>query len=102
MDHEGEVVESFITKKRDRKATLKFLRKTMKRYGRSKTIVTDKLRSYRAAMKVIGNPAAQWSRKREVPLRAGPTLEASSNAPILLTNLDHFQGFRPVGPLIFL
>ena len=27
----------------------------MKRYGRPKVIVTDRLRSYRAAMKVIGN-----------------------------------------------
>jgi putative transposase len=31
----------------------------MKRYGRPKVIVTDKLRSYRAAMKVIGNEAIQ-------------------------------------------
>ena len=31
----------------------------MKRYGRPEIIVTDKLRSYRAAMKVIGNEARQ-------------------------------------------
>lgn len=31
----------------------------MKRYGNPKTIVTDKLRSYRAAMKEIGNEARQ-------------------------------------------
>ena len=31
----------------------------MKRYGRPKVIVTDRLKSYRAAMKVIGNAAAQ-------------------------------------------
>ena len=31
----------------------------MKRYGRPDIIVTDKLRSYRAAMKVIGNEARQ-------------------------------------------
>ncbi len=54
VDHEGEVLESFVTKKRDRKAALKFLRKAMKRYGIPKSIVTDKLRSYRAAMKEIG------------------------------------------------
>jgi putative transposase len=29
VDHEGEVLESFVTKRRDRKAALKFLRKTM-------------------------------------------------------------------------
>ena len=42
------------TKRRDRKAALKFLKRTMKRYGRPGSIVTDRLRSYRAAMKSIG------------------------------------------------
>ena len=59
VDHEGEALESFVTKKRDRKAALKFLRKAMKRYGRPLTIVTDRLRSYRAAMREIGNEARQ-------------------------------------------
>ena len=31
----------------------------MKRYGRPKVIVTDRLKSYRAAMNVIGNAVAQ-------------------------------------------
>ena len=61
VDHEGEVLEAFVTKRRDRKAALKFLKRTMKRYGAPKTIVTDRLRSYRAAMKVIGNAASQES-----------------------------------------
>jgi len=55
VDHEGEVLESYVTKRRDRKGALKFLRKTMKRYGPPYVIVTDLLRSYGAAMKVIGN-----------------------------------------------
>jgi len=55
VDHEGEVLESYVTKRRDRKAALKFLRKTMKRFGPPHVIVTDLLRSYGAAMKVIGN-----------------------------------------------
>jgi len=55
VDHEGEVLETYVTKRRDRKAALKFLRKTMKRFGQPHVIVTDKLRSYGAAMKVIGN-----------------------------------------------
>ena len=59
VDHEGEVLEAFVTKRRDCKAALRFLRKAMKRYGRPEVIVTDKLRSYRAAMKVIGNEARQ-------------------------------------------
>ena len=34
VDREGEVLEAFVSKKRDRKAALKFLKKLMKRYGR--------------------------------------------------------------------
>ena len=59
VDHEGEVLESYVTKRRDRKAALKFLRKTMKRFGPPHVIVTDLLRSYGAAMKVIGNADRQ-------------------------------------------
>ena len=59
VDHEGEVLECFVTKRRDRKAALKFLRKTMKRHGNSHIFVTDKLRSYGAAMKAIGNADKQ-------------------------------------------
>ena len=59
VDHEGEVLEVFATKHRDRKAALAFLKRTMKRHGRPRAIVTDRLRSYGAAMNVIGNAAAQ-------------------------------------------
>jgi len=59
VDHEGEVLETYVTKHRDRKAALRFLKKSMKRYGRPHVIVTDKLRSYGAAMKVIGNADRQ-------------------------------------------
>ena len=58
VDHEGEVLEVFATKQRDRKAALKFLKRAMKRYGQPLLIVMDRLRSYRAAMKVLGNAGA--------------------------------------------
>ena len=68
VDHEGEVLETYVTKRRDRKAALKFLRKSMKRYGSPKVIVTDRLRSYGAAMKIIGNTDKQeigrWKNNR--------------------------------------
>jgi len=54
VDHEGEVLEVFATKRRDRKAALKFLKRAMKRYGRPNEIVTDRLRSYGAALKALG------------------------------------------------
>ena len=58
-DHEGEVLEVFATKRRDRNAALKFLKRAMQRYGRPKVVVTDRLRSYRVGMKVIGNERRQ-------------------------------------------
>ena len=54
VDHEGEVLEAFVTKRRDKKAALKFLRKAMKRYGQPDVFVTDRLPSYRAALTDIG------------------------------------------------
>ena len=54
VDHEGEVLESFVTKSRDKKAALKFLKKAMRKHGRPEVIVTDRLRSYGAALKQIG------------------------------------------------
>ena len=59
VDHEGEVLEVFATKRRDRRAALRFLKRAMKRYGRPKTIVTDRLGSYRAALKLIRNASSQ-------------------------------------------
>ncbi len=53
------MLEAFVTKKRDRKAALRFMKKAMKRYGPPQVIVTDRLRSYRAAMREIGNEARQ-------------------------------------------
>jgi len=49
---------------------LKFLRKAMKRYGGPEVVVTDKLRSYGAAMKVFGN-ADRPETDRWVNNRAG-------------------------------
>ena len=54
VDHEGEVLESFVTKTRDKKAALKFLKKAMRKHGKPEAIVTDRLRSYGAALKEIG------------------------------------------------
>ncbi len=58
VDHEEEALESYVTKRRGRKLAFKFLRKAMRKYGQPDEIVTDRLRSCGAAMKVIGN--ADW------------------------------------------
>jgi len=72
VDHEGEVLESFVTKERDKAAALKFMKKLMKRHGTAKVITTDGLRSYKAAMKELGN-----ARKQKVGRRANNRVENS-------------------------
>jgi putative transposase len=52
--HEGEVLESIVTKARDRRAALKVLKRPMKRHGRPETMLTDRLRSDGAALKNLG------------------------------------------------
>ena len=68
VDHEGEVLESFATKTRDKVAALRFMKKAMTRYGKPATIVTDGLRSYGAAMDELGNRHEQeigrWENNR--------------------------------------
>jgi putative transposase len=55
VDHEGEVLESYVTKKRDKSAALDFMKKALKCHGGPEAIVTDGLRSYPAAMRELGN-----------------------------------------------
>ena len=118
------MLESYVTKRRDLKATLKFIKKTMKRYGPPEIVVTDKLRSYGAAMKIVGNSEKQetgrWKnnraenshlpfRRRERAMyrfRRARTLQkfVSVHASVLnhfnqertLSNRDHFKAARIV------
>lgn len=55
VDHEGEVLESYVTRTRDKAAALRFIRKALKRHSKVETITTDGLRSYGAAMAELGN-----------------------------------------------
>jgi putative transposase len=54
VDHEGEVLEAVVTAKRDKAAALNLLKRIMKKYGQPRSIVTDGLGSYSAAMNEIG------------------------------------------------
>ena len=69
VDHEGEVLESFVTTTRDKAAALTFIKKALKRHGRPRSIVTDGLRSYGAALKDVGAaglqaPVGRWNNNR--------------------------------------
>ena len=72
VDQEGEILESFVTKKRDKNAALTFMKKALKRHGSPEAITTDGLRSYGAAMNELGN-----SEKREVGRWANNRVENS-------------------------
>ena len=54
-DHDGEVLERFVTKSRDKKAGLIFIRKSMRHYGRPEVIVADQLRTSNLLCGVEGN-----------------------------------------------
>ena len=68
VDYEGEVLESYVTKKRDKSAALRFLKKALKRHGRAEKVVTDGMRSYPAAMRELGNlerrEVGRWQNNR--------------------------------------
>ena len=68
VDQEGEILESFVTKKRDKEAALSFIKKALKRHGSPEKITTDGLRSYLAAMNELGNAEKQeigrWANNR--------------------------------------
>jgi len=59
VDHEGEVLEAVVTKRRSKKAALRFFRKLMRRDGRPWEIVTDRLSSYKAALRELGGSDLQ-------------------------------------------
>ena len=68
VDHEGEVLESYVTKTRDKAAALTFMKKALNRHGSPEAITTDGLRSCGAAMKELGNADKQevgrWANNR--------------------------------------
>jgi transposase-like protein len=52
VDHEGEVLDMLVQRRRDSRAALRLMRKLLKKQGfMPKLLVTDKLRSYAAAFR---------------------------------------------------
>ena len=66
VDHEGEVLDMLIRRRRDSRAVLRLMRKLLKKQGFApKLLVTDKLRSYAAAFRQLelGCPHEQGLRR---------------------------------------
>ena len=77
VDSEGEVLDMLVQRHRDKSAALKLLRNLLKRQGFApRTIVTDKLRSYGAALRDLG-----FAEHHEQGLRANNRAE-NSHLPI--------------------
>ena len=77
VDSEGEVLDVMVQRERDKAAALKLLRKLLKRQGFAPTvIVTDQLKSYSAALRLIG-----FSGRHEQGLRANNRAE-NSHQPV--------------------
>jgi transposase-like protein len=55
VDHEGEVLDMLVQRRRDSRAALRLMRKLLKKQGFApKLLVTDKLRSYALAFRRLG------------------------------------------------
>ena len=77
VDSEGEVLDMLVQPRRNKAAALKLLRKLMKRQGFApRVIVTDKLRSYAAALRDLG-----FAGRHDQSLRANNRAE-NSHRPI--------------------
>ncbi|MFT6074874.1 MAG: putative transposase [Yoonia sp.] len=82
---------------------MEFLKKTMKRYGQPEVVVTDKLRSYGAAMRVIRNASRQdtgrWQNNRaensHLPFRR------REHAMLRLRRMQSLQKFASVHASIY-
>ena len=72
VDDEGELLESSVTRTRDKVAALAFMKSALKRHGSPAAIVTDGLKSYRAAMADLGN-----EQKQEIGRHANNRVENS-------------------------
>ena len=90
VDSEGEVLDILVQPGRDKAAALKFLRALLRRQGFVPTaIVTDKLKSYRAAIREVG-----FSGVHEQGLRMNNRVE-NSHQP-LRRRERKMQGFKSV------
>jgi putative transposase len=65
VDHEGTVIDCYVSKKRDTRAAKKFLKKMVSKYGAPEQIVTDKLGSYKAALRELNMSVLQTTQQYE-------------------------------------
>jgi transposase-like protein len=74
VDHEGEVLDMLVQRRRDSRAALRLMRKLLKKQGFApKLLVTDKLRSYASACRYqVKQPQREISWELTVPKHCNP------------------------------
>ena len=85
VDDEGEALDMLVQKRRNTISALRLLRKLLKRQGsRPETVTTDKLASYRAALRHLG---------RSARLRPGRMLDnnRAENSHLIIGRREHKQ-----------
>lgn len=99
VDQEGEILESFVTRTRDKKAALAFIKKALKRHGSVETITTDGLRSYGAALDELGNRQKQeigrWANNRGREQPPAPPTTRAGDAPFSTDEVSSETRFSP-------
>jgi putative transposase len=104
VDHEGEILESYVTKTRDKAAALRFMKKALKRHGSPEAITTDGLRSYGAAMDELGNREKQEVGRSggvEAPLKEASVSEVTTIGLDIAKSVFHVHGADERGAMLF-
>src|SRR3954469_886149 len=94
VDHEGEVLDILIQRRRDKCAAVKLMRKLLRKQGFApKTVTTDKLRSYSAAFQHLGlschHGTHLFHRPHEGCSSAGAELNVPAQANETLEKVDY-------------
>ncbi len=86
VDQEGEILESYITRTRDKEAAMTFMKKALKRRGSPERITTDWLRSCWAAMieldKAAKQQAGRWANCRISRVEVAHCLTPHTQSPV--------------------
>ena len=92
VDQHGVILEEILQSRRNKQAAKRLLVRLIKRYGLPKRIITDKLRSYRAAKREIAPRLEHWSHK-------GLNNRAENSHLPFRKRERAMQGFRSPGSL---
>jgi putative transposase len=97
VDHEGEVLETVVTAKRDKAAALKFLKRITKKYRAPRSFVTDGLRAYPAAMNDRRRrPSRSWSSAQQSRGECAPSIRRRERARQLFRSARTLQKFGSI------